>query len=91
MINLILINFILTEVWDKLNFPNTIAGILTGWITKGRICSIDVPLARFVKASIDGRTNLLDRIFCWGRNGLPESPGEDAIGESVSESDGFDL
>lgn len=40
MINLILINFIITEVWDKLNFPNTIAGILTGWITNGRITNV---------------------------------------------------
>lgn len=38
--NLILINFIITYVWDILNFPNTIAGIITGWLTHGRIKNV---------------------------------------------------
>lgn len=35
--NLILINFIITYVWDILNFPNKILGIITGWLTNGKI------------------------------------------------------
>ena len=38
--NLILINFIITYVWDILNFPNTIAGIITGWLSHGRINNV---------------------------------------------------
>lgn len=38
----LLINFIITYVWDILNFPNTIAGICTGWITKGRIKHVEL-------------------------------------------------
>lgn len=38
----LLINFIITYVWDILNFPNTIAGICTGWITKGRITNVQL-------------------------------------------------
>lgn len=40
LINLILINFIITYVWDILNFPNTIAGIITGWLSHGRINNV---------------------------------------------------
>lgn len=42
ILNLLLINFIITYTWDILNFPNTIAGILTGWITKGRIKHVEL-------------------------------------------------
>lgn len=42
ILNLLLINFIITYVWDILNFPNTIAGILTGWITNGRIKNVEL-------------------------------------------------
>lgn len=40
--NLLLINFIITYVWDILNYPNTIAGIITGWLTKGRIKHVEL-------------------------------------------------
>lgn len=40
ILNLILINIIITYVWDILNYPNTIAGIIAGWLSKGRIKSV---------------------------------------------------
>ena len=42
IINLILINFIIVYVWDILNFPNTIAGLLTALLTKGRIKHVEL-------------------------------------------------
>lgn len=39
---MILINFIITYVWDILNFPNTIAGMFTGLITNGRITNVQL-------------------------------------------------
>lgn len=42
ILNLILINIIITYVWDILNYPNTIAGMLTALFTKGRIKSVEL-------------------------------------------------
>lgn len=42
IINLLLINFIITYTWDILNFPNTIAGMLTALLTKGRIKNVEL-------------------------------------------------
>lgn len=39
---MILINFIITYVWDILNFPNTIAGKFTGLLTGGRITNVQL-------------------------------------------------
>lgn len=40
ILNLILINIIITYVWDILNYPNIIAGVLTAILTKGRIKNV---------------------------------------------------
>ena len=42
MMNLILINLIIVYVWDVLNFPNTIAGIITGLFTNGKITNVQL-------------------------------------------------
>jgi hypothetical protein len=38
--NLILINLIITYVWDIIGFPNTIASLVADWISGGRIKSV---------------------------------------------------
>ena len=40
ILDLILINIIITYTWDILNYPNIIAGIIAGWLSKGRIKSV---------------------------------------------------
>lgn len=42
ILNLILINIIITYVWDVLNFPNIIVSNLTALLTKGRIKSVSL-------------------------------------------------
>ena len=42
ILNLILINIIITYVYDILNYPNTIAGMLTALLTKGRIKNVEL-------------------------------------------------
>ena len=42
ILNLILINIIITYVYDILNFHNTIAGMLTALLTKGRIKNVEL-------------------------------------------------
>lgn len=42
MVNLILINLIIVYVWDILNFPNTLAGMITGLLTNGKITNVQL-------------------------------------------------
>lgn len=42
ILNLVLINIIITYVYDILNFPNTIASNLTALLTKGRIKNVEL-------------------------------------------------
>jgi len=42
ILNLLLINFIIVYVWDILNFPNTIAGMLTALLTNDRIKHVEL-------------------------------------------------
>lgn len=42
ILNLILINIIITYVWDILNFPNIIVSNLTALLTKGRIKTVEL-------------------------------------------------
>lgn len=42
ILNLLLINIIITYVWDILNFPNKIAGILTAIITDNKITNVEL-------------------------------------------------
>lgn len=40
MIDLLLINFIIVEVWDVLNFPNEIASKILNCLSKGKINNV---------------------------------------------------
>lgn len=42
ILNLLLINIIITYVWDILNFPNKIAGLLTALLTNNRITNVEL-------------------------------------------------
>lgn len=42
IVNLILLNIIIAYVWDILNFPNKIAGLLTAIITNGKIKLVEL-------------------------------------------------
>ena len=72
IINLILINFIIIYVWDILNFPNTIAGLLTALLTKGRIKNVELkaPLgcafsSKITLYSITLIDSIIDKLFRW--------------------------